>query len=217
MFRFVIVLMVGVVTPTSGQDSLASLIPRSAIKFSPLHMFNFYPTIQIAYEHHISGNFTAQLDAGVVLNFNDVSERFQNKRGFKSKLEVRYYFRSRDDRDRVNYFAFEPYYYRINFDRTSQGPPECLDADCTVRFVRNYDYMMMYREKGFTFKVGSLKYYDSFFTDFNFGITNRFVDYDSSLPLLFPEGNPGWFPIPNEEDRRVISPHIGIRFGVRLK
>ncbi|HYG02425.1 MAG TPA: hypothetical protein VD927_08255 [Chryseosolibacter sp.] len=216
MIRTLAALLLCFVGSGFAQGVFEDLVPKSAIKFSPLHLINFYPTAQVAYEHQLYKSLTAQLDAGYVLPLGERSQRFTNKRGFKSKLEFRYYLDAAERH--INYVSVEPYYYRINFDRWAVGAPECIDASCQSQFVRKYNFKMLYREHGFSAKFGGLIYLrGAFLFDYNVGVTLRMVDYDSSLPELFPPARQSWIFEPNEEDRQAAAPHLGIRFVYRIK
>ena len=90
--------------------STAMLVPDKAIKVSPLHLLNFYPTIEVSYEQKVTGNVTAQVEAGYVIDYRSGWDReFLNKRGVKLKLEGRYYFWGRMDRKKLYYISAEPY------------------------------------------------------------------------------------------------------------
>jgi hypothetical protein len=203
-----------------GQDSLtmAMLVPQQAIKFSPNHLVNFYPTLEFSFEQKIARQETVQLEAGYVLNYsNDTNEDFQNKRGVKLKLEGRHYFFGRTDRQKIYYLAGEIYANIINFDR-SRRIRECFDVECEHEFIREATYKMEYREKGFTMKVGLLRYAGNFLFDFSTGWTVRDIEYREppGIPRDFEED---WtfLEIPNEDDRIAFSPNFGIRVGYRLK
>lgn len=203
-----------------AQDSLTMdmIVPKSAVKFSPLHLINFYPTIEVSYEHKIARQTTLQAEVGYVLDFStDSRADFQDKRGVKLKLEGRYYFFGRTDRHKLYYLGFEGYTNIINFDRqTSQR--ECFDLNCDHTFVRNYAYKMEYREKGATIKVGWMKFYSRFFFDFSSGWTVRDIIYkEPSDILLAPDDDWNFLDIPNETTRTVLSPYMGLRMGLRLR
>jgi hypothetical protein len=208
---------------TAGaQDSLSmeALVPGKAIKVSPLHLFNFYPTIEISYEHRIAKRVTLQLEGGYVLDYGSYDTDFIDKRGVKTKLEARYYFWARDERRKLYYMAAEGYWNAVNFDRKSSRI-ECFDNDCQSQFVRFYDYKMEYRESGFTLKVGFLKYFGAsdVFIDINSGWTIRNVQYREPEELAsggFEDDSVIFFEIPNENDRIAVSPNFGIRFGYRI-
>ncbi len=206
---------------TWGQDTLTvdMLVPDKAIKVSPLHLINFYPSVQVAYEQKISRRTTLQLDMGYVFDYDgDNDPDFQNKRGVKGKLEGRYYFWGRTDRKKMYYGSAEGYANVINFDR-HDFRQECFDLECNDVFMREYNYTMKYREQGVSLKAGMIRYMgDRFIFDLNSGFTLRHVEYREP-----PNLPPSWmdfmfFPdIPNERDRVTISPNLGIRFGYRLK
>lgn len=202
-----------------AQDSLNidKLVPGSAVKFSPLHLLNFYPTVEVSYEHKLFQRVTLQAEVGYVLDYHYETE-FDDKRGVKLKLEPRYYFWGRTDREKIYYASAEPYFYVINFDRTDSRE-ECFDMECTSRFRRTYQYKVKYRENGITLKAGYIRYYSRFFLDFNSGLTLRNIRYYK--PDLsgadFDEGPLMFIKIPNEENRITIAPHLCVRLGYRLK
>jgi hypothetical protein len=205
-----------------SQDSLtvAMLVPDHAIKLSPLHLINFYPTLELSYEKRILPEITLQAELGYVLNLDTQykHEQFQDKRGVKMKLETRYYFWGRTDRRKLYYIAGEVYSNIINFDR-GQSRVECYDLECNFQYRREYFYKMRYRENGFTFKAGLLKYlFHDFFFDLNSGLTLRNIRYHRPAELGF-QFEDGWsfLNIPNENNRVVLSPNLGIRLGYRLK
>lgn len=203
-----------------AQDSLNfdRLVPGSAVKFSPLHLLNFYPTVEVSYEQKLYRRVTLQAEVGYIVNYRvDYKSRFDNKRGVKLKLEPRYYFWGRTDKKKMYYASAEPYFYVINFDR-NDSREECFDVECTSRFRRTYHYKVKYRESGFTLKAGYIRYYARFFLDFNSGLTLRNIRYyepDWVEPGL--EESFIFVKIPNEEDRITVSPHLCVRLGYRLK
>jgi hypothetical protein len=203
-----------------GRDSLtmAMLVPQQAIKFSPMHLVNFYPTIEFSFEQKVATRTTLQIEAGYVLDYNnDWNEEFLDKRGVKGKLEGRYYFFGRTDKRKIYYLAGEVYGNFINFDRVSSRE-ECFDVNCEHAFIRTVAYKMEYREHGFSFKIGLIKYVGKFFFDFNSGWTIRDIEYRE--PVNFSGGfTEDWtlWEIPNEDDRVTFSPNVGIRFGYRLR
>jgi hypothetical protein len=203
-----------------GKDSLtmAMCIPQQAVKFSPLHLINFYPTIEFSFEQKIASQVTLQLEAGYVLDYEtDWNEDFLNKRGVKLKLEARYYFFGRIDKRKAYYVAGEAYSNIINFDRviTTQ---ECFDIECDHPFMRTAEYKMEYREKGFSIKAGLVKRFGKFLLDLNSGLTVRDIEYrePSNWIEQFPDDWTIW-DIPNETDRIVLSPNFGIRFGYTIR
>jgi hypothetical protein len=196
---------------------MAMLVPQQAVKFSPLHLVNFYPTIEFSFEQKVAKQLTIQLEGGYVLDYgNDWSTDYLDKRGAKGKLETRYYFFGRTDKKKIYYVGAEGYANVINFDRVSSRQ-ECFDLECEHMFIRTAPFKMEYREKGFTLKAGLMKYFGKFFFDFSGGWTLRDIHYRE--PFSFSEGFEDWnlFEIPNEEDRVALSPNFGVRFGYRFR
>lgn len=195
------------------------LVPQQAVKFSPLHLINFYPTVELSFEQKIATQATLQLEGGYVLDYsNDTNEDFMNKRGAKVKLEGRYYFFGRQDKRKIYYLAGELYANVINFDRRSRRD-ECFDVNCDHMFIRYEDAKMAYREKGFTIKAGLVKYLGKrFFFDFSSGWTVRDIEY-RELTNFLGEENEDWtfFELVNENDRIAFSPNVGARIGYRLR
>ena len=204
-----------------GKDSvtMAKLVPKQAIKFSPLHLINFYPTLEFSFEQKIASQVTLQFEGGYVLDYdNDTNDNFLNKRGTKLKLEGRYYFFGRTDRRKIYYIAGEGYANIINFDRTTSSQ-ECFDANCQNIFIRFHEAKMAYREKGFTVKAGFLKYTGKhFFFDFSSGWTIRDIEYRELTNVLSDDNGDVWdfLDIPNEDDRIALSPNVGARIGYRF-
>ena len=205
-----------------AQDSLlySSLIPRHAVKISPLHLLNFYPTIQLAYEIKVAKRFSLQLEGGYVLNYNlNENPEYQDKRGAKAKVELHYYMLPSKRANLIFYGAAEVYWNAVDFDRlTSQA--ECFDINCNHAYTREYTNTVTYREPGVGLKLGFMKYFDDFFMDINSGWGVRFINYtDPSRPtgLINDVNEWGMISIPNESDRVTLSPIVGIRFGYRIR
>ncbi|HEY9048567.1 MAG TPA: hypothetical protein VIN08_21820 [Ohtaekwangia sp.] len=209
-----------------AQDSLEyrSYVPNHAVKFSPFHLINFYPTLELSYEKRIYRWITLQGEYGYVIDYGDRTDAsYRNKRGSKFKLEVRKYFAPVTYRNLIFYGALEGYMNAIRFDEryTTQ---ECFGEDCDHVYIRDRYYTTQYHEQGFGFKFGLVKYFlSNFFMDVNSGWCIRFVDYDKMRPdniQIFNSGveEEGWgIDIPNEHDRVVPSPVLGIRIGYRFR
>jgi hypothetical protein len=197
----------------------SAVVPHTAIKVSPLHLLNFYPTVELSFEQRILPRFTTQLEAGYVLNYgSNMNRDFQDKRGVKLKLEGRYYFGTVSDAKKIYYGAVEPYMNVINFDR-SVSEVECFDLECNHLYRRQYFDKMEYREHGVSLKIGLLRDLGSgIFLDFNSGLTLRNIRYHEPVrPRSFNElEERNFFQIPNENDRIGFSPNLGLRFGYRF-
>ncbi len=199
-------------------DSLRfTYLPRHVIKVSPLHLINFYPSVQIAYERHIKNNISLQLDVGYVFHTN-YNLKFQNTRGTKLKTEIRYYLNGMVTRAYANYLSAEPYANIINFDREI-SQTECFDLDCTIQYWRWYNFKVRYREQGLSFKYGYYRYRGKIIMDLNFGLMLRNVDYKKpEIPRGVDQPDEWqWFEIPKEDKRITIGPVAGIRFGYRIE
>ncbi len=202
-----------------GQDSVSIRHkPKHAVKWSPMHLWGFYPSMQLAYEVGISERIGIQVDAGYVLNFGgNLDEDYQNKRGVKLKTELRYYFESLPKSSDGFYMSVEPYWNQVKFDR-SLTSEECFDPACQTRFLRYNTFGVRYKELGLSTKGGYLIFFDSnILMDVTVGWSLRSIDYQ------YPEGmentlmNTLNFFEPNEEDRIVLSPTIGLRVGYRFR
>ncbi len=200
-----------------GQESgktLHDAIPRHAVRVSPLHLLNFYPTVQLGYEAHVKGRFSIYAEGGAAVNLSENNDRFLNKRGIKLKLEPRYYLSVSRKGHILWYGAGEVYYNRINFDRKARNI-ECFDLDCQFQYERQFLERGAYREHGFGIKGGLMIGRDRFFLDINSGFAIRIIDYDLPPIAVGWESN-GWYDIPNETDRTALTPLVGIRLGYRL-
>jgi hypothetical protein len=191
------------------------LAPSKVIKFSPLHLMNFYPTIELSYEHRVADRFTLQGEFGYVLDYeNNTDTEFKDKRGFKAKLEPRYYL-AYSEKHMSFYTSAEVYFNHINFDRETYVNG-CIDQRCDFQFVQRTNFEVKYREHGASIKLGWIIHMHRFLFDLNSGWTVRFIRYsgqhenfDDMVEVL----DFG----PNEADRTRLSPNLGIRFGYRLE
>jgi hypothetical protein len=191
------------------------LAPSKVIKFSPLHLLNFYPTIELSYEHRLADRFTLQGEFGYVLDYDsNTDDEYQDKRGFKAKLEPRYYL-AYSEQHMNFYTSAEVYLNRINFDRATIMTG-CIDLACDFQFAQKTHFEMKYREHGVSVKLGWIIHMHRFMLDLNSGWTIRSIDY-SGQPDNFIEEEEMIDFGPNEADRIELSPNIGIRFGYRLE
>ena len=218
---FIVPFFVHVVACAQSAVDSVSVVPFSVVKISPFHLLNFYPTAELAYEQRVFKRVTVQAEGGYVLDYGSNSDiKFQNKRGVKLKFEGRYYFGSTTGRETVFYSALEPYMNIIDFDRYGVEQ-ECFDAECYHPYNREFIMVVRYRERGTSVKGGMLWYSDPpFLIDVNIGFTLRDIHYYE--PALPPgaqiNDEPGFLRMrPSEEDRRDVSPVLGMRLGYRLK
>jgi hypothetical protein len=222
MKRSLFFLLVVFSSRANAQDSLLypMLVPHHAVKISPFHLVSFYPTIQLAYEVKMARRATIQLEGGYVLDYpTNINDDYRDKRGVKAKLELHYYMLPSRRANLVYYGALELYWNAVDFDRLTTQT-ECFDANCNHTFTRQYWYTVNYREPGFGFKLGFVKYFSDFFMDINSGWGVRFITYSSEPEMSFGPVTDvmGWQSFsPNEEDRTALSPIVGMRFGYRIR
>lgn len=218
--RFFITLILVLASITLvAQDSLQfTHRPAHALKWSPVHILGFYPSLQIAYEMGLSKRLSVQTDIGYVINFeNGNNTEYMNKRGVKLKTELRYYFESMAGGQDGFYASIEPHMTSINFDR-SVTTNECFDPNCQSRYLKYYRYKVEYRETGLSAKGGYIIYFDeNILLDLTIGWSWRSIDYNQpdNVPAPFSGGFD--FFGPNEEDRIVLSPLFGARIGYRFR
>ena len=217
-----LLVLINSVTMAQLQLSEEALVPDQAIKLSPLHLLNFYPTIEVSFEQRIFPRITTQLEAGYVLNYDSQNgEHYQNKQGVKLKLEGRYYLKRGNGENKIVYLAAEPYLNVIDFVRRSVVE-DCFDAGCTTIFTRQYKDPGKYREQGVSIKIGTLWYLDMkfrTFVDFNLGMSVRHIRYD--LPPRYNgfhvDDGSSFFWGPDKDKRTALSPCAGLRLGYRFK
>ena len=177
---FIILILILASITLVAQDSLqVKHKPAHAVKWSPIHLWGFYPTLQLAYEASVSKRLTVQADVGYVVNYRGgTNTEYMNKRGVKLKAELRYYFESLPKSPDGFYVSIEPYKTSINFDR-SITTTECFDPNCQNTFLRNYAYKVEYREIGISGKGGYIIFFDkNIFLDITIGWSWRSIDYD---------------------------------------
>lgn len=216
-----ILLLIVASSSVLGQDSLmteAVLIPDRAIKLSPFHLMNFYPSLQVSYEHAVGARTTLQAEAGYVMEYIE-REDFQNRRGAKTRLEIRQYLEGVEEKRKLYYMAAELYGNFVNFER-ADFVVDCFDLECNHTFTQQRYYKVRYREQGLNLKVGMLRYFrmeTRVFLDMSLGVTLRRIRYHKPAP----EGtfrDVFFFSVsPNEENRFAGRPYMGLRLGYRLK
>lgn len=194
---------------------LLNAIPGHVVKASPLHLLNFYPSVQLGYEANVYRHFSVFAEGGVVVGLHDQNERFLNKRGMKLKLEPRYYYSISRNGRILWYGATEFYFNQVKFDRRTIQR-ECFDRDCQFPFERQYILPGRYREFGFGLKGGMTIVFNRVLLDLNTGFGLRNIDYTLPQTSTLIDDIDGWGAIPNEKDRIAVTPLLGIRIGYRL-
>lgn len=151
--------------------------PALAVKWSPLHLFGYYPTLQLAVEHRIADQFSLQWDAGYVVSVEDPVDQKDgfDKKGFKAKLDIRYY--ETFGRSAV-FFAPEFFYNYVDFKKTGTFGIGCDDPQGGCDYFRYYTYPVRYREPGLAMKVGLFHRFGRHFCiEYHLGVAQRFIRY----------------------------------------
>lgn len=217
IFCFLIVLFI--IPRCVAQDSVrlvegSRILPKHTVKFSPMHLLSFYPTVQVAYEMKISPIWTLQLDGGIIVD-PGYHERFRDMRGYKIKAEPRRYFSFNESRRLSFYTGFELYRNNVTFGRTADQV-ECFDPECVNRYRRTYSFRMTYREHGLAFKPGLIKYLGSFLLDVNTGFAIRVIEYNAPAYIQDSDKAVNWYDVPREKDRTAFAPVFNFRIGYSL-
>jgi hypothetical protein len=194
--------------------------PRLSVKWSPLHLIYFYPSIQIGIEHKLFNNITLQYDLGLVVDLGIRSgEEFADRHGFRGIAEVRYYIPSPPKIP--FYIAGEFYYSNIRFDRSNIIGYDCYGGDCF--YYEHITYRVKNGHQGAGLKYGILLFPGwnknrSFFFDLNVGVAYRSISYHhpgkpAAPNVTYFENEDEFFIRPSEKDRREFRPVLGFRLG----
>jgi hypothetical protein len=196
--------------------------PRLAVKWSPLHLIYFYPSIQIGIEHKLFQNITLQYDLGLVVDLGVRSnDDFTNCHGFRGIGELRYYIPSPPKIP--FYIAGEFYYNNIRFDRSNVIGYDCFDGDCL--YYEHITYRVTHDHQGVGLKYGILLFPGwnrnrSFFFDLNVGVAYRSISYNNPGKPIAPniiyfedEGDDFLSFRPDEDNRSEFRPVLGFRLG----
>ncbi len=187
------------------------------VKFSPLHLLNVYPTVQIGYEYRWGRWFGIQTEAGYILPYSifGTDAEFLNRKGAKALTEFRYYFAGATPKQQ-HYTALELYGNGANFDRET-STLECFDAECTQTYSRRNFYQVKYREQGLTLKYGLVWYSKRLMFDINWGLRVRKIDYKKPAFIDQNDNDTNFWKIPDETKRTTWLPVTGMRIGWRLR
>ncbi len=123
-----------------GQDSLA-YVPKNIIKVSVLHLLMNPRSLNVAFEHRLPDQVSAQVEAGFLLPFaeNRGLGDVRNVRGWRLREEFRCYFAGRNLRtERMGRYD---YYFAVEMHQNIMTYAEFNDTN-------------RYREHGYGFKMG---------------------------------------------------------------
>lgn len=197
--------------------------PNLALKWSLLHLFYFYPSIQFSLEQKLFRNFSIQYEGGwVVRSYNNPTD-YEDKRGFRGALELRYYIPSPN---KVPFYvAAEYYYHSIRFNRTETVGYNCSGGMCD--YYQSVTYPVDTEELGPAIKFGMLmfpgwRHNRKFFFDINSGIAFRNINYaynerPAGVGVEYFDDTRDWRIFkPDESESKRVRFVLGARFGFRF-
>jgi hypothetical protein len=209
-----------IVSPDVSYCQRPSPIIKSNIKFSPLHLINSFPTIQLGYERNLPKKFSINLEAGHVVG-NPESKEYPNKRGKKFREEIRYYYKFNPRKENAFYGAFDFFQNYLRFDE-SGTINLCDDLEClNSTKIELGPQKVKLNEKGFGIRMGVTEFSGRFIFDFNWGVSFRWVTWHRPFFKLTPDtgtiGLPIEYFIRDDDNHFRIFPSLGIRIGYLLK
>jgi hypothetical protein len=212
---FLLILLAASLAVTAQDDATPKYRqPKLILKWSPIHLLAHFPTLQVALEHRLSQKIAVQYDFGPVINFNGLAIRTDNdKHGFKAKFQVRRYWPAAS-RHWKFFTAPEVYYNKVNF---KMGETYLVHDESGLDYYQYIQYDRRYREGGFSLNGGAVFSTYRFSIDFQVGLAQRFVRYNSlerpnsTKYQLIPEKD--HFPLnPIRQSQNLLSPTACIRF-----
>ncbi len=220
MKHFIIFLLVSIVTINCvAQETINTSkhrTPRTVLKWSPLDLFAFFPSVQLSLEQQVVKDYSVQLTAGPIINSpGTYSSTDMEMRGYKAKIQVRKYFLGASPfwkyfvgpelgRNRANYLEGNTYLVKL---------PSLLDYYEYRELRRNY------KETNVMLTGGAFFSTYRFCIEFQAGLGVRFIDFNPT-PIL-PEN---YEPISANKDRlfsntnsrNVINPSAAVLVGFIL-
>lgn len=219
-------LFISAAAVAQDSDRYDQAVPHQAIKFSPGHLLiNYHPTVEFAYEQRIAHRWTIQGEYGQIVNLqgtyreNRIEDAWDSDRkGFKAKLEARYYVYATHRARFVWYSAGELYYNNINYKK-QMITYEYYDDAKDALYEKNYRQRVYHEEKGLSGKFGFLWNMGPVLLDVNGGLCYRFIHYSKILPA-FDLDDDSFFEFSNDETSRdeaglVLGVRVGYRFSWR--
>lgn len=209
-------------TPGKGERITHMDPPRLAMKWSPMHLWYFYPSWQFSLEHKLLKNLNIQYEAGWITDLQDQGLEYQDERGYRAAVELRHYMPSPSMVP--FYVAAEFYYHNVRFDRTSVVGYNCVGGPCD--YYQYASYPVKNGEWGPSLKFGMLffpgwHHNRSFFFDVNSGFAYRRIDYRYDFDPMgrqiefLRSRDPALFR-PNESLTERVRFLIGMRFCYRF-
>jgi hypothetical protein len=187
------------------------------VKWSPLDVFTYFPSLNLALEYRLSQKFSTQLSGGPVLkNDGRHSNTDMNMKGYKVKFQVRRYFPSSSTR----WWFFASPELSYNSVRYKDGRTYIVHQENLLDYYEYIESPRTYRETNVTFNGGAIYSKSRFHIDFQIGIAGRFIQYNK-VPVKpdnyeLTELNNAEVPFYKDESRNIISPSANIRLGFIL-
>lgn len=187
-------------------DRFDRAVPRHAVKFSPGHLLiNHHPTVEFSYEQRIAQRWTIQGEYGQIVNIRHDDSNGQlddawdsDRKGYKSKLEGRYYVLATPSGKLVWYTACEVYYNNFNYFKQ------------TETHSGTFGQRVYHEEKGLSGKFGFVVNLGHLLLDVNSGLSSRDIHYSKIDPIFDEEK---WFSKPKDERSRDA---LGLVFCARV-
>lgn len=137
----VLLLILATSVTVNGQDNknndkIYGGIPALSVKWSPLHLINTFPTVQVDTEVRVRDRITVQVGGSPVIYLRGTDHRYRmhDKRGYKLKSEVRYYFQPVHPEDKkMVYVSLSFDYNRLKNDKTVTFEYDCSGSGCQYR------------------------------------------------------------------------------------
>jgi hypothetical protein len=223
--RRLLVAFILITTATTAQvtDRFDRAVPRHAIKFSPGHLLvNHHPTVELSYEQRIASRLTIQGEYGQIVNINEASYKRpvehawdSDRKGYKAKLEARYYVIAIGSGRFTMYTAAELYYNNINYKKQIVTR-EHYDDTWDAIYEKINRQRVYHEEKGISPKFGFIWNIGPMLVDVNAGLRYRVIHYSRILPV-FDQDDDSFYDFKNDEtSRNEMGLNVGVRVGYRF-
>ncbi|MBL6444814.1 DUF3575 domain-containing protein [Fulvivirga sp. 29W222] len=176
---FVLTVVIAAQGQNNESEDKAYGVPNLYVKWSPLHLINTFPTVQMDAEVRIGDRMTVQVGGSPVIYVSSTDHWYglHKKRGYKLKSELRYYFLPVQlEGEKLFYLSLSFDYNRLKNDKTGTFGFDCNDRDCQYRQrVQLEERREIY---ALTHRIGMQRYLTSWFLlDINAGWGVRWGSY----------------------------------------
>lgn len=205
-----------------NNDKIYGGIPVLSVKWSPFHLINTFPTVQIDAEVRIRDRMTVQVGGSPVVRLSDADHRYNldKKRGYKLKSEVRYYFLPTRQEDKMLvYVSLSFDYNRLKNDKTVIFEYDCNGRGCQYRQQTEIEERRIIYS--LTHRIGLQTYLSPrFLLDINAGWGVRWGNYSRfNEPVGYDNVNEtidifGFF---SDYVETRVAIGLGVKLSVRIK